>query len=286
VQAHPDFTTTITPPHFYVSDDRSADLNIVLAADTAHHTDKPLRAILTVSRKYADKHAQRLASGYVQAGIGQLELRLSPFGGEDESLAKIRSGFTVLDTFRDAGIITTLGMSGTIGHAAVALGHAAAFSVGIGLGEHVNHKADLSRQQRPPTLDENGKKKGGGPGDGVYLPGIHHTLSRTNAATLLGHSDVRMRLLCRLEDCATSIAGPTIDPRRHYLHARAYEMQALLQRPDAWRAQMEVDRLGRALTLRQLINDHHPHAVGRGLKLRTLRSIVDLAAGEQDAQSA
>lgn len=212
INGHPEFVTAVTPAHFYVNSDRTANLNVVLAEDTAKSTDLAVRGVLVLDRRYGTKHAATLASQYAEAGVGQLELRLSPFGGEDESLAKIRSGFGILDAFRDAGIQTTLGWSGNIGSSAVALGHASAYSVGVGVLEHVNHVATVAVQRRPPRLDANGKKQGGGAGDGIYLPGIAQTVSKKIALALLGHTDIRLRLGCRLEGCATSIDGPTADP--------------------------------------------------------------------------
>lgn len=286
VAGHPGFVTAITAPHFYVHSPRSANLNVVLAADTALSTDLPVHAVLVLERRFGAKNATDLAAQYRDAGIRRVELRISPFGGEDESLAKIKSGFAIADAFRAAGLVTTLGLSGTVGHASVAFGHSDHYSVGIGKLEHVGHATTISTQQRPPRYDENGKKRSGGGGDGVYLPGIAHTVSGRVATALLGHSDIRLRLGCRLEGCAASIAGPTLDPRRHYLHARAHEMDELLQRPVAWRPALEIDRLGKALVFRELINDQYHEGLKTLLKTRTLRGLVDLAEGRAAARTA
>lgn len=286
VTGHPGFVSTITAPHFFVDNPRAASLNMVLTTDTALSTDLPVRAVLVLDRRFGVKNAADLASQYSQTGITRLELRLSPLGGEDESLAKIKSAYVILDAFRNAGLATTLGLSGTIGHAAVAFGHADHYSVGVGQLEHVSHTSAISTQQRPPMFDENGKKKTGGGGDGVYLPGIAQTVSRSVAEALLGHSDIRLRLGCRLEGCATSVAGPTTDPRRHYLHVRAQEMDDLLQRPVPWRPTMETERLSKALALRELINDRYHDGLKTDLKTRTLRSLVDLAEGGRAARTA
>jgi len=282
---HPGFTTAITPPHFFVGSPGAASLNAVLAADTRSSTDKPVRAVLVLGRSFGVKHAESIAAQYVHAGISHLELRISPFGGEDQSLNVLRSGFAILDAFRSAGISTTLGGSGNIGQVAVALGHAASFSVGVGVLEHVNHVAAISAQQKPPRFDENGKRKQRGGGNPVYLPGIAQTLSPKRAAALLGHSDIRLRLGCRLEQCGTSIEGPTKDPRRHYLHARASEMEASLAQPPQWRAHAEIVRLRRALELRELINNKYLRASEDRLKTRTLRSVVDLVEGQDEVRS-
>ena len=286
IEGHPTFTTAITPPHFYVDSMRAANLNVALAADASKSTDQPIHAVLVLERRFGLKVASDLAAQYAREGINNLELHLSPFGGEDESIAKIKSGFAILDAFRTVGITTTLGWSGNIGQAAVALGHADGYSVGVGLLEHVGHATTISRQRRPPKFDENGKKKGGPPFEGVYLPGIAATVSRKLAETLLGHTDIRLRLSCRLEECRASIDGPTRDSRRHYLHARAHEMDDLLRKPAPWRPTSEEDRLGRALALRDLVNEKYRANDTTALKTRTLRSILDLSGEALAVQTA
>lgn len=284
VEAHPETTTVTTPPHFYVHDDRSANLNVALAEATVHETDKPVRATLVLARKYGETAAIRLATEYAQAGVRLLDLRVSPLGGDNESVAKIRSVFRLADTFRDAGMEVVLGFSGNIGQVAVALGHVAHYSVGIGLREKVNHAEMISRQKTPlkPT---NGDEGGGrfGATAGIYLPGPAVTLSRKAGAALLDNTDIRTRIGCRLGSCGQSVAGPARDPREHYLHARAHEMDQLLTRPEPWRPTAEMDRLRRALELRELINEHYLTADMQKLNTRTLRSLLDDIEVEQAA---
>ncbi len=282
---HPAGVTAATPPHFLVNSPRRASLNIVFAVDTANSTDLPVHAVLLLDRRYGVKAAAELATQYRDAGVTDLELRLTPFGGEDESLAKIKSGFRLLDTFGDAGITTTLGCSGNVGQAAVALGHADSYSVGIGVLEHVNHAGTMAQQRQPPQLDENGKKKPNPGFEGVYLPGIAQTLSQKAASALLAHTDIRLRLGCRLEECGRSIDGPTRDSRRHYLHARSQEMTDLTSKPKAWRPTSEFERLSRALALRELINDKYRPETTAALKTRTLRGILDLPGEGLEART-
>jgi len=253
IAGHPKFTTAVTPPHFYVDAVTTASLNVVLAADARNSTNRPVRAVLVVGRPFALRHAEDLAAQYVQAGIERLELRLSPFGGEDQSLNVLPSGLAILDAFKAAGISTTLGGSGNIGEVAVALGHTANYSVGVGMLEHVNHAAAISSQQQPARFDANGKRLRGGGGNP--------------------------------EGCGTSIEGPMKDPRRHYLHAGASEMQALLAQPPQWRVSSEFMRLRRALELREQINEKYLGAKDHRLKTRTLYSIVDLIEGQGEIRN-
>jgi hypothetical protein len=274
--AHPDVTTIVTPPHFFVHDDRSARLNIALAEETTHATDKPVRAVLLTSRKFAS-NSNELVHEYVEAGIQALDLRLTPLGGDDESLAKIRSVFAIADRFTAAGIEVTLGFSGNIGHCAVALGHATHYSVGIGLREQVNHSAAISRQKAPPREPD---PDGSGPSyfgaaAGIYLPGPAITIGRKAGNALLQNTDIRTRIGCRIGSCGTSVSGPALDPREHYLHARSGEMDAVLSRPAPWRPTIELDRLARALELRNLINRSYLSDDVRPLNTRTLQSLIE-----------
>lgn len=133
LEAHPDAITVVTPPHFLVHDERSASLNVALAADTQYGTDHPVRATLILDRRYGVRAASELAVQYAEAGVASLEIRITPLGGDDESIAKITSVFAILDAFRDVGLSLVLGLSGNIGQAAVALGHSHHYSVGIGM---------------------------------------------------------------------------------------------------------------------------------------------------------
>lgn len=288
LEGHPAEVSAVTPPHFLIHDARSANLNVVLAADTLHNTGKPVRATVLLGRRYGARAAADLALQYAQAGIRQVELRITPLGGDEESLAKIRSVFAIADSFKVNEMSVTLGLSGNIGQAAVALGHTDHYSVGIGMLERVDHAGAISRQTSPPKPSPEGEEGQGPRGAlaGIYLPGVAATVSRTAGAALLGHSDIRLRLGCRLEDCGRSVAGPTQDPRAHYLHARTHEMDQILRQPPRWRATRETDRLRRAIELRELINQRYRLPGVPELKTRTLRSLVDDIQGEQAARTA
>jgi hypothetical protein len=254
---------------------------MALAEETVQRADKPVRASLVIARKYAVGVAERLAAEYAQVGVRAIDLRLTPFGGEDESVSKIRSAFTIADAFMTAGVEVVLGRSGNIGQTAVALGHAAHYSVGVGMGEQVNHAAAISRQKHPRVADDDGDDSPRGALAGIYLPGPAATVGRRAGAALLDNTDIRTRIGCRLGGCAQSVRGPAGDPRDHYLHARANSMAELLTRPAPWRANAERDRLLRAVELRDLINRSYLSDTVNPLKTRTLRSLLDDIAGEQ-----
>lgn len=274
VEAHPDFSTVLTPPHFYVDGMRAGRLNLALAEATILATDKPVRPVLMLKSRFSHDDAGTLAAEYSDAGFTQIDLRFTPLGGEGDGIPKIRSAFKIADIFRTAGMRVILGRSGNIGQAAFALGHVDGYSMGIGQMEHVSHAADIARQKRPHVLDQDGKRKGG-IWQGVYLPGLAATVSMKRARQLLENSDVRTRLGCRIDGCANSLLGPVIDHKSHYLHSRASDVTRLLQTPPHWRPKLETDRLRRALELRELVNDSYRAPESPPMPTRTLKSLLD-----------
>lgn len=277
IEAHPDGVTHVTSPQFYVDNERTARLNIDLAEMTRMRAaHRPTRSVLTIANRFAKRHAAEMASEYVRAGVTDVELRLSPFGGEDESLKKIHDGFAAAQSFTDAGLRVTLGQSGNLGQVAVALGHVEAYSVGIGLLERVNHSALVSRQRQVPKLRTD-EDSGGGPLTGVYLNGLALTAPPRVARTVLGHSDLRTRVGCREGRCGTNVRGPLLDTRDHYLHSRDSQMRRLLDQPEGWRPTAEIERLRAALNLREHINANFlgPDRLAiRPLPTRTLESLI------------
>ncbi|MBD3915085.1 hypothetical protein IEZ25_10705 [Nocardioides hwasunensis] len=273
IAAHPDGTTDVTAPHFYAVSDRAAHLNVDLAEATALQSDRPVRAILTAPQRYLRSRAAALGEEYHQAGIRHLELRMSPFGGEDESLKKIVDGFQIAQDLTEAGLHVTLGYSGNLGQVAVALGHAAAYSVGVGMMEHVNHMTQVNRKSKPPKPLEDGES-GGGPQAGVYLPALAYTAPLRVARRLMEQSDLRVRIGCRVGSCGTSVLGPVLDVRGHYLHSRDLEVATLMAKPAGWRPTAELQRLRQALTLRNQINSNYLEVGQPAIKTRTLDSLI------------
>lgn len=282
-QAHPSTVTRLTPPHFYVADTATARLNLDLAERMTHdHGSKPVRPVLLLSSRLPLDVVRLIADDYAAAGFRDLEVRVTPLGGEEESARKILRAFGFLAAFTGNGIAVTLGRSGNVGQVAVALGHAAHFSVGIGMLERVNHAAQMTRQKAPPP--EGGT--GGGPQSGIYLPGIAYTAPPKVGKALLENTDLRTRVSCRIGICGSSVRGPLADPRAHYLHSRAHEAAALEERPPTWRATMETDRLRRALELRGLINRAYLPEDAPVLKTRTLSSLIDDIESERAGKTA
>lgn len=274
IATHPGSATHLTAPHFYVDSDRSAALNVDLAEATLHQADRGVRAVLVAKHRYAKVASKELAGLYRSAGVERIELQLSPFGGEDESLHKIADGFEIAQTFTDAGLHVTLGLSGNLGQVAVALGHAAAYSVGVGMLEHVNHQTKVKRRSTPPKerTDDDSPQ---GPLAGVYLPALAYTAPARVANQLMQHSDLRVRIGCRIGKCGTTVQGPLIDAREHYLHSRDTEMATMMEQPAGWRATSELERLRRALILRNRINRNYIAAGDPLIKTRTLDGLIE-----------
>jgi hypothetical protein len=239
-----------------------------------------------LSSRYPVAAAGALAAEYIAAGITELELRISPLGGENESVRKVRAAFALLDAFTSAGLLVTLGQSGNIGQVALALGHAGHFSIGIGMREKIDHVAAITRQKAPPKQSEDGETQSGGPTAGIYLPGLALTSKPRVGRVFLANTDIRTRVGCRLGICGTSVHGPGLDPRAHYLHARTHEVQQLLGRPQQWRHSSEVDRLRRALELRELINRNYLADGAKPIPTRTLGSLINDIEGERAHRTA
>ncbi len=268
--------TAMTPAYFFGIDKRALHLNFTLAEAAQAQTDEPVRPIVTLRSRTPIDLVEELASEYMHAGFEEIDLRISPLGGEKDSLVKVRFAFAAADAFATNGLRVTLGHSGNIGQVGYALGHVDAFSVGIGMREKVNLAGDYSRQALEPKLDENGKKIGGGGWEGVYIPALAMTLSKARAEVLLGHSDLRTRIgRCRIGACAASLTGPLEDHRTHYMHAKAAEVALLQNTPAPWQAEAEAKRLGRALELRELVNKEYKRRGEKILATRTLESLVD-----------
>ncbi|GAB3552200.1 hypothetical protein GCM10027404_22390 [Arthrobacter tumbae] len=283
LEAHPAATTLITPPSFFIAAPETALLNLGLAEMTRTETSTPVRPVITFGSRCSHALVRNVAEEYARAGFTAVDVRFSPLGGEKESIRKIRAVYKNLDAFKGYGFEVTLGQSGNIGQAAVALGHANHYSVGVAQLESVNHARTINAQSKPPILDEDGKKKPRPSQEGVYLPGLALTVSRATGTALLGHTDIRTRIGCRIGPCASSIKGPLDDNRGHYLHARAAEMQQLMAQPAAWRVKSETDRLARALELRKLINRKYLGKDEPQLNTRTLESILGQIGEEQAA---
>lgn len=284
LEAHPDATTLVTPPSFLIEDVRVGHLNVALAEASRLAADKPVRARVLLSSRIPAATVGNLIGEYRDAGIRQVDLRITPLNGENDGIRKINQVFRTADLFRDAGIAVTLGTSGNVGQVAYALGHVDAYSVGIGESEHVDHARRIRRQiTPPPRLDESGRPRRGGGWEGIYLPGLAVTVSRKIGQALLDHTDIRTRIGCRIGACARSIAGPLQDHKTHYMHARAAEMAELAAKPAPWRIPMELDRIQRALELRRLVNEHY---LGDGLPELKTRTLSALIEGIQQAQAA
>ena len=284
IEKHPALVTHVTAPHFYVTDERTAHLNVDLAERTrlAVGEDKPTRAVITVSTTALSRLGLDLAAEYARAGISSVEIRFSPFGGDDEGIRKIRTAFGVLDQFREHDLTVTLGQSGNIGRAALAMGHADAYSVGLGMLEKVNHSQTMARYRKAPDPD---KDQGGGAAGGIYLSRLGATVPAKAARQLLSHTDIRTRVGCRIGSCRNSVTGPLDDRRAHYLHSRSNEVAEMLRRPAPWRGAMEVDRLNEAIGLRERVNAHYLSDDVHKLGTRTLRSLIDEIEHEQQQAS-
>jgi hypothetical protein len=99
-------------------------------------------------------------------GIGDVEIRFSPFGGGDEGIRKAapRLGY------RPVPLNTTSPSRWGCRATSVVLPWPwvtpDAYSLGLGMLEKVNHAQTMARYRREPDPD---KEQGGGAADGMYL---------------------------------------------------------------------------------------------------------------------
>lgn len=284
LNAHPEQATIITPPSYFIENERTAHLTVDLAEQTRLSTDKAVRPVLYISSRLPIDVITTLARELAEAGIDEVDVRVSPTSGENDGVRKVRQVIAVADIFTGMDLTVTLGQSGNLGQVALALGHVNHFSVGIGQKEYVNFRTTVGRQVKPPKkqFDEDGKPKSGS-WEGIYIPGLALTVSKKTGQALLEHSDIRTRLSCRIGACANSLTGPLNDSRTHYLHARATEVATMLDRPKPWRARLEADRLTRALELRRLVNDKYRRPNIPQLRTRTIESLLQDIADERQA---
>lgn len=267
-----DVATAVTPPHFFVESEEALNLNLSLLRRTRQQFDgPPVRPILAVQRTFLDEPAlpDLIARRYLREGASQLDLRISPLGGEQEGPVKIQSVMRILEGLRAGGIDVVMGSQSTIGEVAFAMGLASGFWAGIGYREQYNHKRAIAQQRRPSRSGKGPR----GPVAGVYVAQLAMTVPRKRAETLYSDREVRTRLICGMGSCQDRIDGPVQDPRGHYLHARASEVANILDRPPRWRPMLQRDRLVRAIDLRETVNRLLP-VEGARSKTRTLRTLV------------
>jgi hypothetical protein len=271
----------LVAPHVFASDGRDDQLVVDLAEETlqaAGTTD--VRVIVAANRDRLARDdglaGRELADGLAAIGAASVELRLSPTGDREMSLNKVRSIFSVVRDFEDSIQNVVLGYQGILGPAALANGVSEGFSVGLGLRE----KYDYSSLRQPRSSSDSSY----GPQPGVYLPSAGSTVTRRMAADLFKDSGIRSRLRCPYLCCRGNIEGPAADPRTHYLVSRTRQLTELLDKPIAWRARMEQQRLQGAVDTATMINDGHVPADSHPIKTRTLKSLIEFL--EPDSGSA
>lgn len=267
------FATQTTAPSFHADTRELLDLNLRLASETAAvaNQDQPIRTVLSTSRTLlTDQGASIVGARYRQAGVNVLDLRISPLGDAEEGPAKIRSIFRLSELVRDSGLHVVLGHQGTIGPVAVALGVVHAFSVGVGHREQYNFRQLVASQRRNASRPRDDDEDRRGLISGIRLPALDLTASRSLGRALIADTGIRSRLGIEAE----TIDAPTSDPRPAYLDSRHRQVAALAGLPSQrWRVMREIERISRAIELRQLVNAGHLPDAFNPLQTRTLASM-------------
>jgi len=267
------YATQITAPSFHADSRELLSLNLRLADATATAADqnRPIRAVLSTTRSLLVEQGPSIVGArYRAAGVGVIDLRISPLGGDDEGPAKIRSVLQLAETIRGSGLHVTLGHQGVIGPVALALDAVDSFSVGVGQREQYNFRGLIASQRRSASGDRGEEEDRRGPISGIRLPALDLTAPRGLGRALIADRGIRSRLGI----VADTIEAPAGDPRPAYLQNRHHQVAALADLQNGrWRAVREVERIARAIELRQLVNSAHLPDGFRPLKIRTLSSM-------------
>ncbi len=274
----------IVAPHFFQSDSVHDDLVIALVQETVRQAADPVRAVVAANRDRLAADDFRLArfvsEELATLGVSTVELRLSPTGDRDMSVSKVSSVLEIADIFSQGHQDVALGNQGIIGPVAIARAATRGFTVGVGLREKYDYSS-LRKPQRAKGKDEHTY----GPQAGVYLPTAGTTVSRRMAEALYQDPNIRSRLRCRYPCCEGRIDGPAQDPRKHYLYSRTAQISELIDRPLAWRGQMEKRRIEEAVHIVEIINDGHVPEKCHPIKDRTLKSLVAILDQESEQTS-
>lgn len=247
----------VVAPHVFVTDDTSFEATLNLARLTAEQFKAaPIRTVLSGSRTYftSEKRLRRAVVALEEAGVGTIDLRLSPLGGEDEGRTKIRGVVNALVDARPSNAHLVLGYQGVLGPSILALGLAQSYSVGVGMRESFDYASKLASERTLANLKANGLRATGGAVAGVFIPQLAKTLPVKVAQRLLETPSVRARLACQLEGCRNSVDGPVHDTKRHYLHSRAADVVEIEAFPTAWRSNEQKNRLDRQIAMRKEVN--------------------------------
>jgi hypothetical protein len=265
----------LVAPHLHSDGDPIDHVNVALAEWSVRRSGgDPVRAVIAANRDRLVtgdyQVARRLADQLASAGVSSVELRLSPTGDKDMSVRKVQTIFEIADVFTDVFEEVVLGCQGNLGPTALALGRATGFSTGIGLREQYNY-TNL-RVAQEPSEDEHAF----GPQAGVYLPVADTTVPRRFAHGIYLDTAIRSRVRCPYACCRGRIDGPVQNPRAHFLRSRTEQLAAMLDRPLNWRPRMEQQRLESAIDTIEMINDGHVPRECHPIKVRTMRSLVQV----------
>lgn len=268
----------LVAPHYFSDDVEALELNAELARLTVHEygADYRVRAVCAVRRTLlADPNvARKTAQMYGQAGVAAVELRLSPLGGPNEGVQKIKSTFDILRAFGEYEVPVTLGFQGPIGEVAYALGLVEGYSTGVGDRDRYDYKGAIASQRREAAARDRGEdRRPRASARRVLLPNVGLQIPMESAKVLYADPGIRARIACRLESCAVSVDGPTRKPRQHFLHSRADAIREIDRLPSGWRATHQRDQIQKAIEVCEAINGHHLSGDMKPLQIRTLESL-------------
>lgn len=181
------------------------------------------------------------------AGAYVLPLKLEPRRDSVESLV---SYARFLENAQNLGLSVIAGRAGVFGLVLAAFG-IDNFDSGLGERESFNlSRLDYERKQRPDGSRNGGRQRR------VYVRQLRTVLPSQDVEALLAIKGLQAQLLCDIGECRFAGVRYAIEnPREHFMHARAAELDELRARKTpALRVQLVNDWLRTAIESARLVN--------------------------------
>jgi hypothetical protein len=249
------YTAVIAPTHFirdmedpWWSIDRRTVRRLRHQLDSIGGREIQIYYRLAVPRKTLVDREQRLAliTEIAELQVDAIWLCIHPVSA--------RSGPTVVQSYlelcRDfaaARLPLVAEKTGTLGLTLLGFNAIGGVEAGITIGESF----DANRLLRSAEHEDEGRGFSMAPR--VYFPELRAFLKRDTARTFLSSRGMKRRFACQGRACCETVEDMIRDPRRHFIFARASEVEQLGRIPSHNRPQVYVDMIREA-------SDHAVHA--------------------------
>jgi hypothetical protein len=203
--------------------------------------------------------AGRFANVARDIGATTVAVSLSPTGTGEDSYAKVLRLFTGLRRLGEDGLNVIAWRQGVYGLGLVAAG-LSGYETGIATSEQSNVSALQAGRRPPKPKPDQEKKSSGGAWHGRFFEPFGHSLSSTVTNALLGHSQMRAKLLCDSESCCPTARAMIERPGHHAIRARARMLARIDDQPrPSWRlhtiAREAVEAVALAAQANEVLRD-------------------------------